>query len=65
MAQQAFSGPPNSTEFDKLDQQTKLDIRSTLTPLLSKYCPNACEIIDIDVGIEQSVPEAEDRKSVV
>ncbi|NRA45702.1 MAG: hypothetical protein HRU09_12165 [Oligoflexales bacterium] len=50
----------NPASYDRLKQQTTHQVRNKVVPLLDQYCGNSCQIIDIDVLIDEKVPEVED-----
>ncbi len=55
LAQDATPG-----NFERLRQETILDVKSRINPLLSQYCKEACMIVDVKVDVDEQVGESED-----
>lgn len=56
----AFSQVVNPTRGEKVRLDTSADVRRKLEPLLQKYCGEGCEIVSIDVKVDESLPDMED-----
>ncbi len=46
--------------FERLRQDTIYQIKSALTPLLTRFCRESCEITAVDVTIDEQVPDSDD-----
>jgi flagellar motor switch protein FliG len=50
----------NPSSYERLRQDSSMVIRKKLEPLLQRYCGEACEIINVDPEIQESLAESED-----
>lgn len=50
----------NPANYDRLKQQATHQVRNKVVPLLYQYCGTSCQIIDVDVVINEKIPEIED-----
>ncbi len=51
---------PNPSQFAQLESATYSDARTKLQDVLNKYCGQFCQIVSIDVQIDEKVPDGED-----
>lgn len=56
----AFAQETRSLAADKAIADTRRDAINKLDPLLTKYCGESCQVIQIDVQVQEIMPEAED-----
>src|SRR5687768_10341342 len=56
----ASAGASNPSRFDRVKSDITNDVRIKLAPVVSKYCGEACEIVKIDVNIEESLGNLDD-----
>ena len=59
-ASKANAAIANPASYDRLKQQTIHQVRNKVVPLLDQYCGNSCQIIDVDVLINEKIPEVDD-----
>ena len=59
-ASKIYGAIANPVSYDRLKQQTIHQVRNKVVPLLDQYCGNSCQIIDVDVLINEKVPEVDD-----
>lgn len=50
----------NPNRGDKVRLDTAADVRRKLEPLLQKYCGEGCEVVSVDVKVDESLPDMED-----
>jgi flagellar motor switch protein FliG len=50
----------NPTLGDKLRNDTIRDVKSSLQPLISRYCYDSCELIDVKVDVEEELSDTDD-----
>lgn len=60
VANQGLGAITNPASYDRLKQQTIHQVRNKVVPLLDQYCGNSCQIIDVDVLINEKIPEVDD-----
>ncbi|MBF0443528.1 MAG: hypothetical protein HQK54_16600 [Oligoflexales bacterium] len=53
-------GESADKEMERLREKTKLGAREKIMPILERYCGRYCELVDIQVDIEEEPPEPED-----
>lgn len=46
--------------YEKLRIETTNQIRARLTPLLSRFCHESCEIVSVDVDVGETIPDSDD-----
>jgi hypothetical protein len=46
--------------YDKLRHETSFNVKSKVNPLLSQYCNASCQIINVEVEIEEAITETDD-----
>ena len=56
----AFAQAVNPTRVEKVKTDTAAEVRRKLDPLLHKYCGEACEVISVDVRVDETLPEMDD-----
>lgn len=55
-----IADPANPSEYERLQQTTRINVRNKIMPLLERYCGEACQIVDINVVVEEMIPDTED-----
>lgn len=53
-------GVSNSGQYSKLERTTKESARNKLKIVLSRYCGDFCQIVGLDILIDEKIPDGED-----
>jgi flagellar motor switch protein FliG len=56
----AYAQVLNPAAYEKLRQDTIRDVKASFEPLISRYCYDACELINVKAEIQEELTETED-----